>query len=127
MLEVVLIAWWSAAALYSCHECVYFSLKFDSHDVRNVMVAETFVSERRYSVFVFLALIQSKFKAEKKFCGFLALQRNREFILLCSFHSIAGVRCPLSSVAAWQERYVLAWTNRPVADEPVAVGHFHLR
>src|SRR5215471_10569950 len=32
-----------------------------------------------------------------------------------------------TALGLWQERYVLAWTNRPVADEPVAVGHFHLR
>jgi hypothetical protein len=49
-----------------------------------------------------------------KMDGAIRSGANREFEVLCSFHSIAGVRCPLSSVAAWQERYV------PSVDEPAS-------
>ena len=41
MLEIVLIAWRSAAALYSCYRCVSLSLEFNSHDVIDAMIAET--------------------------------------------------------------------------------------
>lgn len=40
VLEIVLIAWRSASALYSCHKCACFFLGFDSHDVRDNMKAE---------------------------------------------------------------------------------------
>src|SRR5215510_7419735 len=50
VLEIVLIAWWSAAALYSCHKCVCFSLQFNSHDVTDPMIAETAAKEIRILV-----------------------------------------------------------------------------
>src|SRR5262245_36134572 len=44
--------------------------------------------------FFYLSYIQSTCKAKKCVFVFLALQRNRESKVLCSYHSIAGVRSP---------------------------------
>src|SRR5215471_4233871 len=49
-------------------------------------------ASRRVIRFFFPSNIQSNYKVKKNICVVLLLERNREFIILCSYHSIAGVR-----------------------------------
>jgi hypothetical protein len=104
VLECVHVAWRSAAALYSCHKCVCFSLEFDSHDVRDPMIAETArrgnsCSRRRVIRFCASSRHSKHMQSRKNpiyFLGLAAEQRIRSPLLL-SF----DCACPSPLCRGW--------------------------